>query len=341
MEAMVLRPKVFIGSAVEGLDIAKAIQANLEHDTEPTVWNQGIFRLSHANMDNLLRALSTYDFGVFVVSAQDMLKLRGQEFVAARDNVIFELGLFMGHLGPERTFFVLPRISTDLRIPTDLLGIEPATYEPNRQDSNLQAALAPACERILREIRTVAFWASEPDATDQVSLSRTREQHYKFAIELIEAAKLRIYLIERTPVLLFGPRHYWYEKRYHDALKRFVESTLFYENRTCRCMLIARDSIEELNSTTDRSAVRERLHEYKELERKSEGRFELLCLPHYYGSFLVADNSTSIWFKGTRNAISIVKQNSPSMAKIFVEIFGRLAEGLQQSEDQMASQLGL
>ncbi|QQE73891.1 nucleotide-binding protein [Brevibacillus composti] len=44
---------------------------------------------------------------------QDQLQLRGEEWVTARDNVLFELGLAIGKLGPNRAFFVKPRVGAD------------------------------------------------------------------------------------------------------------------------------------------------------------------------------------------------------------------------------------
>ena len=65
-----------------------------------------------------------------------------------RDNVIFELGLFLGRLGPGRTFMVRPR-GVELLLPTDLLGVEPADYDPG---DDLLSALGTAAYRIKRAI---------------------------------------------------------------------------------------------------------------------------------------------------------------------------------------------
>ncbi|HEX2090840.1 MAG TPA: nucleotide-binding protein [Longimicrobiaceae bacterium] len=146
-----MKPKVFVGSSREALPIARAIHSNLDYDAEVTIWSQSLFELSRSTLENLVSWLNHFDFGVFVFSPNDVLTMRGKDHNAVRDNVIFEFGLFVGRLGSERTFFVVPR-GEDLHLPSDLLGITPATYDAGRRDGNLRAALDPACTDILRVI---------------------------------------------------------------------------------------------------------------------------------------------------------------------------------------------
>jgi len=163
-----VKPSVFIGSSSESLEIAYAVQENLEMYAQITVWTQGIFDLSKYTLDSLLDCLDCTDFGVFVFAPDDILRIRGLEKTAVRDNVIFELGLFTGRLGRERNFIVMPRgASEELHLPTDLLGLTPALFDADRQDENWCAALGPACSKVRRALeRYGSFGPSSPQPND-------------------------------------------------------------------------------------------------------------------------------------------------------------------------------
>lgn len=160
-----MKPSVFVASSTESLEIAYSIQENLEYSAEVTVWTQGIFELSKYSLDSLLDALDTIDFGVFVFSPDDISIIRGKEHATVRDNIVFELGLFIGRLGKERNFIILPHGNEEApHLPTDLLGLTPALYEPNRQDNNLRAALGPACSKISKAFTKLGKLKTTPNA---------------------------------------------------------------------------------------------------------------------------------------------------------------------------------
>jgi len=151
-----MKPRIFIGSSTESLNIAYAIQ-ELIPDMEATVWTQGIFQLSSSTLDDLITTLDRTDFGIFVFSPDDLTMIREQQFSSTRDNVVFELGLFIGRLGKNRSFFVIPKGHEDFHLPSDLLGIKPAIFDPQRQDKNLRAALGPACNQIRSAVELAKF----------------------------------------------------------------------------------------------------------------------------------------------------------------------------------------
>ncbi|HSB95135.1 MAG TPA: TIR domain-containing protein [Spongiibacteraceae bacterium] len=150
------KPRVFIGSSVEGLNIAYAVQQNLLHEAEVTVWDQGVFELSRTTMESLTKALVENDFAVFVFSPDDLVRMRDHTSPAVRDNVLFEFGLFIGRLGRDRVFFLLPE-GCDLHLPTDLLGVTPGKYESARSDGSMQSATAPACHQMRNQMKALGL----------------------------------------------------------------------------------------------------------------------------------------------------------------------------------------
>ena len=180
-----MKPRLFIGSSSENLDVAYAMQTALERVAEVTVWDQGVFSLSRYNLEALLESLFSTDFGAFVFAPNDVTNIRGEDKATVRDNVIFELGLFVGRLGRERCFIVLPKGDQGvLHLPTDLLGLTPAQYVATRQDGNLRAALGPACAAIARNVDNLGTLV--PSHEDPVKTSRPKPRVSPIRDERVE-----------------------------------------------------------------------------------------------------------------------------------------------------------
>jgi predicted nucleotide-binding protein len=128
-----MKPRMFLGSSVEGKRIADAVALSLDHVVDCVPWPTA-FPLSDNTIDSLLATFPDVDFGAFVLSPDDKTTMRERGFEVARDNVLFEAGLFMGSHGKSRTFLITPRDSKNFHIPTDLLGLTPATYDVAREE---------------------------------------------------------------------------------------------------------------------------------------------------------------------------------------------------------------
>src|SRR5690242_11809424 len=128
-----LDPYLFIGSSSEGLPVARALQEELQDICEPEVWSQGVFEPTGTTIGSLLEKAQDADFAALIVTPDDSVVTRGREVSAARDNVIFELGLFLGSLGPRRVFIIQP-YGQDLHMPSDLAGVTPLTYRHDRRN---------------------------------------------------------------------------------------------------------------------------------------------------------------------------------------------------------------
>lgn len=184
-----MKPKLFIGSSVESLKTANAIQENLEYDAEVTVWNQGIFQLSKGALESLIEALEKFDFAVFVFEPNDVTRMRKSELNTVRDNVVFEFGLFIGRLGRNRVFFVTPRNSKELHLPSDLLGITAGTYDADH--SNIRAALGPFCNQVREELQKFVYvnledLAVEKHSIKKIAVERPDGWEFKLASALIK-----------------------------------------------------------------------------------------------------------------------------------------------------------
>lgn len=200
---MITKPKLFIGSSVEGRTIAYAIQQNLQYDAEVTVWDQGVFELSKTSIESLMNSVEISDFGIFVFSPDDITKMRGSKKTVARDNVIFELGLFIGKIGRNRTFVIIPD-KADLHIPTDLLGITLGKFDTTRSDSNFQAGTATFCHQVRETINNLGVL---PQHKELGKLHDEHDEHSNVLHE-VEPEKETDWIVD------------FIEKRYDDAINK-------------------------------------------------------------------------------------------------------------------------
>jgi CRP/FNR family cyclic AMP-dependent transcriptional regulator len=143
--------RVFIISSAEALEIARTIQNAFDHDPfSVTVWTDGVFQASYYAIESLERALDQSDVAIAVAEPDDITESRGKRVGSPRDNVIFELGFFMGRLGRHRSLLVEPR-GEEIKLPSDLAGINTITYKYDGK--NLTTALATACNKLRDIIR--------------------------------------------------------------------------------------------------------------------------------------------------------------------------------------------
>lgn len=150
------KPSLFIGTSGEGLEIGRAIQYQLHHDAHCSVWNEGVFGLSQGTLESLVSSLDRFDFAVLVITPDDVVISREIERQAPRDNIMFELGLFMGRLGRVRTFAVSSN-AANLKLPSDLAGVTMARYDADHARTDATSAIGPACYLIRQAIRELGL----------------------------------------------------------------------------------------------------------------------------------------------------------------------------------------
>jgi Predicted nucleotide-binding protein containing TIR-like domain len=165
-------PYIFIGSSSEGKQIAEYLQLALEdYGFETVIWSQGVFGLAQNTLDTLLKVSKTYNYAILILTPDDIVTKRGNTRPVARDNVLFELGLFMGSIGRDRIFIVHSR-DDNIDMPTDLAGVTVARFnKPER--GNWQAALAPVALRIRDAIAEIQ---ADIDLVPLAALANTFEE---------------------------------------------------------------------------------------------------------------------------------------------------------------------
>ena len=127
-----MKPRAFIASSSlpGSMQIARAVDTYLHNRGVLTrLWNQ-VFsaETGKQTLEVLENQTDVVDFAVFILAPDDLL-LKSKPIYTTRDNVIFELGLFVKALGMDRCFVITPEKREDLHLLTDLQGVTFLTYD--------------------------------------------------------------------------------------------------------------------------------------------------------------------------------------------------------------------
>ena len=157
--------KAFLAYASEDEDMALAMQNAIDDcpssmgggTISVTRWRV-VAELSESILQSLQVHIEDHDFGIFIYTPVDMAAVRESEHLIARDNVVFETGLFMGKKGRRRTILLLP--DKYLVTPSDLTGIIGIKYAFDKvkkaeDHSGRTGILGPVAAKIVEWIQGV------------------------------------------------------------------------------------------------------------------------------------------------------------------------------------------
>ena len=148
------KPRIFIGSATESLNVASAIKNALGNAYTVTLWNKDNFFAAQVAIESLESAILRYDFAVFICTGDDQCvsSRSNQPEPIPRDNVIFEAGLFMGRLSHSRVFILREK---GVRLPSDLGSINYIPFVRGTQVKKPVLKITEVCKRITDAIKVV------------------------------------------------------------------------------------------------------------------------------------------------------------------------------------------
>jgi hypothetical protein len=123
------KSRIFIASSGRTLTLAEKLRDNLQTEfCEARLWSQeGGCQPGATIIEMLENAADDFDFAVIILAKDDVLVRETDKTLKARDNCVFEAGLFIAAIGRKRCFLVNSVAQSDL--PSDLAGIISIPFE--------------------------------------------------------------------------------------------------------------------------------------------------------------------------------------------------------------------
>jgi hypothetical protein len=134
---------------------------------EATLWTTDFFDLGNTTAETLASKVRQFDFGIFVITADDTLIRDPDEYSVPRDNVLFELGMFIGYLGRSRSI-ILYDADAKPKLPSDLDGVTRQQFYLRRNAFDMVAALRTPVSSILQSITTQGKLDSSADNISKI-----------------------------------------------------------------------------------------------------------------------------------------------------------------------------
>jgi hypothetical protein len=162
------KSKIFIASSRRTLLLAEKLRDELSTEfCEARLWSEEGRRQPGATIIEMLEsATEQYDFAAIILAKDDVITGGEGETLKARDNCVFEAGLFMAAIGRRRCFLVNSVRQSDL--PSDLNGIislpfqEPANLEDRRACADAIKIVGTQLKDVIQTEGPCAFHARLP-----------------------------------------------------------------------------------------------------------------------------------------------------------------------------------
>jgi len=180
-----------------------------------------------------------------------------------------------------------------------------------------------------------------------------RDEMYELGTSIIRDTQKRLYIYQRTPSAILGPRDYInasnkyaYEKEFADVLEDWINNNYRLPDKEFRYFFshkATKQEIQDKQLAKNKKyieAVKKSVQKLKNIEAESGRRFRISAIDvPISGPFIVGDNRYAIWVLGGDRAVSISQENN-KICDILARIFNSYSQKNLSSEN-ILSALGI
>lgn len=327
--------RVFISSAIHELEYEREAASKIisELGMEPILF-EGLPPMSKVLQDAYLDEVRNCDFFILILW-KAFRKAVEREYVEAVNNnkpiLMFVKMLKDNEVREEQ----LSRFIGELKRTNNERASRIPYYKPYRSLEQFSQLLKKG---LMHEVEKKLF--TTPFAT------QTREEMYRVGTKIIQSARKRLYIIQRTPSLIFGPRplhedqKLQYEANFASALESWIDKVVQGNDRECVYLYCPQSTKEEMEREQMQQHVKQKIKLYKKKERLSGYRFRFSSIQtRYSGPIAIGDNKVAIWITGKDNAISISfmdRRVSDELVRILKQMVSKLT-----TTETLLQELGL